>query len=73
QQLIELAQQVNSSLISTGEQEPIIRSLRSSRISRHCSKRNAAPTNGNADDSDEQGISKRLLNRNLSTRYPTSK
>ncbi|CAM4913386.1 unnamed protein product [Rotaria socialis] len=73
QQLTELAQQVNSSLTSTGEQEPIIRSLRSGRISRHCSKRNTAPTNGNADDNDEQGISKRLLNRNMSARYPPSK
>lgn len=73
QQLIDLAQQVKSTL-STTEQEPMICSPRAARMSRYRPTRNKhQQTNGNSDENDEQSVSKRSLNRYGSPRYASNK
>ncbi|CAF2311438.1 unnamed protein product [Rotaria sp. Silwood2] len=70
QQLMELAQQVKTSLTPADEQEQCIRSSRSARLSKHRHKRSCTTaSNCNVEENDEQNISKRLLNRNASPRY----
>ncbi|CAF0800548.1 unnamed protein product [Rotaria sp. Silwood1] len=70
QQLMELAQQVKTSLTSADEQEQYMRSSRSARLSKHRYRRSCtAVSNCNVEENDEQNISKKLLNRHASPRY----
>ncbi|CAF1432671.1 unnamed protein product [Rotaria sordida] len=70
QQLMELAQQVKTSLTFADEQGSYIRSPRSTRSSKHRHKQSrTAASNNNVEENNEQNLSKRLLNRHTSPRY----
>ncbi|UJR25893.1 hypothetical protein I4U23_007241 [Adineta vaga] len=68
-ELMDLAQQIKSSLSTTDEQDPYSRQSRSARLNKSISKRScSSATSFNFDTNDEQNISKRLLQRRASQR-----
>jgi hypothetical protein len=70
---MELAQQVKSSLSPADEQELYNRQSRQSRSNKHRKKRSSSSVSSyQSEDNDEQNISKRLLNRRVSTSYRRS-
>lgn len=67
-ELMDLAQQVKSTLVAAGEQEQYLRQTRLSRIHKPFPRRsNSSVSSALFDDNDEQYISKRLLHRRIST------
>lgn len=71
---MDFAKQVKSSLVSADEQEQYLRQTRSSRFNKPFPRRSTSSVSTAVfDDNDEQYISKRLLQRRISSRYQQPK
>ena len=73
QELMDLAQQVKTSLVSPDDQELHFHQVRSSRLQKHRQKRSTSSTLSNySEENDDPSHPKRLLHRRASSQYQRS-